>query len=241
MKYQRKAKHIRQKQQEKRFAQWFAAGGVASVLLAIGALLFWHSNQKPPEPIKIYKDTPGTPVTQRKSDSPAGTQQKSESVSHVHHLDDGHPHENVAPNIIETAPVDAASNDEISQDLEVIDADPTELEHAALHATLERVRKEFENLLLEIKEKYPEAIEMLSISHKELHKRYPTQASRDALNERLDQMRTDFKDRAIQLLSELPPNIQLEYIIQIDEQISKTHGDEAANQMTAELLSKLKL
>ena len=72
-------------------------------------------------------------------------------------------------------------------------------------------------------------------------KRYPTQASRDALNERLDQMRAEFKDRAIQLFSELPTEIQLELTIRIDEHIANTHGNASANELTAELLEKLKL
>jgi len=75
----------------------------------------------------------------------------------------------------------------------------------------------------------------------EIRYRYPTQAALDALDERLDQMRGEFKERAIQLLSELPIELQLAYIVEIDEHISKTQGDEAANELTAELLDKLNL
>ncbi len=241
MKHPRKAKHIRQKQQEKRFTRWFAAGGMAFVLLAIGGLLFWQSNQTLPEPIKIYKSTPWTPSPTRKSTT-AGTQQP-DRTSHIHHPDDGHHHESVPPE----KPTDASKigevlDDETPTDISALtDADIATLDHEALHAKIERIGKEFESILAEINEKYPEVQEVMSISHEELHKRYPTQASREALNERLDQMRSEFKDRAIQLLSELPTETQLEYIIRIDEQISKTHGDEAANEMTAELLDKLKL
>ena len=235
MRHSRKAKRTRQKQDEKQFAKWFAAGGIASVLLAIGGLLFWHSNQTPPEPITIYKTVPSSEIKQRQP----STLETTGSASHAHHPYDGHAHESISPEV-STDDTVLAKTDRTSA-LELTDADLAALEHEALHAKIERIGKEFEAILVEINEKYPEAIEVMSISHEELHKRYPTQASRDALNERLDQMRDAFKERAIQLLSELPTEMQLEYIIRIDEQISKNHGDEAANEMTAELLDKLKL
>lgn len=243
MKHQRKSKHIRQKQHEKRFAQWFAAGSVAFVLLAIGGLLFWHSKQPPLEPVKIYKTVPLSEIKQRQLSTPETTG----SASHTHHPDDGHTHKSVSSDVSTDTPETVLTDDAVSAEtdgtsaLEWTDADLAASEHEVLHAKLERIQKEFETILAEINEKYPEVREVMSISHEELHRRYPTQAARDALNERLDQMRSEFKDRAIQLLSELPTERQLEYIIRIDEQISKTHGDEAANEMTAELLDKLKL
>ena len=233
MKHQRKLKRTRQNQHEKRFARWFAVGSTAFVLLAIGGLLFWYSNQTPSEPITIYKTVPSSEIKQQQPSTP----KTIGSVSQTHH------HEPVSPEMsTDTSKIGEVLDDETPTDISALtDADIDELEHEALHAKIERIGKEFESILAEINEKYPEAIEVMSLSHEELHKRYPTQSARDALNERLDQMRDAFKERAIQLLSELPTETQLEYIIRIDEQISKTHGDEAANEMTAELLDKLKL
>ena len=214
MKRQRKAKRTRQKQDEKQFAKRFAAGSIAIVLLAIGGLLFWHSNQTPPEPITIYKAVPSSKIKQRQLSTPSET---TGSASHTHHPDDGHHHEPVSPErSTDVAEIRKVFDDEAPTDiLALTDADIAELEHEALHAKIERIGKEFKAILAEINEKYPEAIEVMSISHEELHKRYPTQASRDALNERLDQMRDAFKERAIQLLSELPTETQLEFIIRI--------------------------
>ena len=242
-KRQRKAKRIRQKQDEKQFAKWFAAGSTAFVLLAIGALLFWHSKQTPQEPLKVYKTTPWALQTLRQP-IPSEEQQNG-GPSHIHPSEggSGSAHENVEPEMPTDTTVETTLIDETTPaaNRDPTDSEISELEHAALHMTVERVMKEFETILTEMNERYPEVNEVMSISHEELHKRYPTQASRDALNERLDQMRAEFKDRAIQLLSELPTETQLEYIIRIDEQISKTHGEERANEMTAELLDKLKL
>lgn len=182
----------------------------------------------------------------RKKTTAAEGQQPG-SVSHTHHPDDGHSHESVSSevstDISETlSTADAAPPERNpTSSLKLTDADPAALEHAALHVKLERVGKEFGTILAEINEKYPEVREVQSLSYKELHKRYPTQASQDALNERFNQMRDEFKDRAIQLLSELPTEIQLELIIRIDDHITDTLGDDRANEMTAELLSKLKL
>ncbi len=243
MKHRRKSKHIRQKKQEKRFTQWFAGGSTAFILLAIGAFLFWHSNQTPQEPVKVYKTTLWSPQTLRQS-IPSEGQQKG-GTSHIPPSEGGSgaARENAEPEMLADTSVETTLVDETTPaaNRDLTDSEISKLEHAALHMTVERVMKEFETILTEMNERYPEVNEVMSISHEELHKRYPTQASRDALNERLDQMRAEFKDRAIQLFSELPTETQLEYIIRIDEQISKTHGDEAANEMTAELLDKLKL
>lgn len=243
MKHPRKAKHIRQKKQEKRFAKFFAAGSTAFVLLAIAGLLFWHSKQTSQEPLKVYKTTPWAPQTLRQPIPSEGQQNGGPSHIHPSEGGSGGAHENVEPERLTDIAVETTLVDETTPtaNRDLIDSEISELEHAALHMTVERVMKEFETILAEINERYPEVNEVMSISHEELHKRYPTQASRDALNERLDQMRAEFKDRAIQLFSELPTEMQLEYIIRIDEQISKTHGDKAANEMTAELLDKLKL
>lgn len=234
MKHPRKAKHIRQKQHEKRLTRWFAAGGTVFVLLAIGGLLYWHSKQTPPEPVTIYKTTP----SMRKSDT-AETQQIG-SLSHIHHPDDQHNHENISPDVstvpVENVPTDDVAlmdSDKTSFDLELTDA---EVAHEVIHMQLEEIKDHIQALNTEMTEKYPEVAKISYLSPEEVRKRYPTQAAQAVLQEKAEKMREEYLAKISDFMGQLPMDKKIEIIVGVSQNFAEKYGDNAADDITARLM-----
>ena len=244
MKHPRKAKRTRQKQYEKRFAKWFAVGGITFVLSAIGGLFFWYSNQTPPAPVKIYKTIPLSEIKQRQP-STSEIQDKTVSVSHIHHADDVYHHDTVAPEMptdtIETVRVaDAAPTAPLS-DSDLTDAELAEIEHAAWHIEIEQIKSKLHALNAEMGEKYPEVAETSHLSPEEIRKRYPTQAAQAALQEKAEQMQEEFLAKISDFMAHLPMDKKIEIIVGVSQNFDERYGDDAADEVTAKLMRSLGL
>ena len=240
MKRQRKAKRTRQKQDEKQFAKWFAAGSIASVLLAIGGLLFWYSNQTLPEPITIYKAVPSSEIKQRQP----STLETTGSVSHIHPSEEGHEHvhDPVSPEIpIDNTAVKTASVDETAPagNGEFTDAELAELKHEAWHAQLESIIKKIDALNADRTRKYPELSVVKTLSMKEIRQRYPTKAALNQLIERAEKMNTEYNERFCDLISECPLDMQMEILSYTSDYITSKEGPERANQVVSQIMAKL--
>lgn len=237
MKHQRKARHIRQKQQEKRFAKWFAAGSTAFVIFAIGGLLFWHSNQTPPEPITIYKAVPLSEIKQRQPSTPP-----EGSASHTHHPDDGHFHESISPEVStdtqETVPTDDTilAEMDVTTPLELTDADIREVDHEETHIQLKLVKKDILALNTEMLEKYPEVAKVSSLTPEEIRKKYPTQAAQAALQAKTEQMQEEYLTKIRDIMAHLQMDQKIEIIVGVSQKFADRYGDNAADEVTAQLM-----
>ncbi len=238
MKHQRKAKHIRQKQQEKRFTWWFAAGSAVFVLLAIGGLLFWHSKQMPPEPVKVYKMTAWTSPSAQKSDT-AEIPQKG-SPLHTHRPDDVHHHDTVVSDVptdtaenAPTAPIESVKN---PQNFELTEAELAEVDHEVTHIQLELIKEDILALNAEMVEKYPEVAKVSSFTTEEIRKKYPTQAAQAALQAKAEQMREEFLTKIRDIMAHLPMDQKIEIIVGVSQNFADRYGDDAADEVAAQLM-----
>ena len=239
MKHPRKAKHIRQKQREKRFDRWFAAGGIAFVLLGIGGILFWHSNQTPPEPITIYKAVPSSEIKQRQPSTPLET---TGSASQTHHPDDRHFHESIPPEVstdtLETAPIDdtVLAETDVTTLLELTDADIREVDHEETHIQLELIKEDILALNTEMLEKYPEVAKVNSLTPEEIRKKYPTQAAQAALQAKTEQMQEEYITKISDIMAHLQMDLKIEIIVGVSQKFADRYGDNAADEVTAQLM-----
>ena len=243
MKHPRKAKHIRQKQDDKRFAWWFAAGGIAFILLAVGGLLFWHSNQTPPEPIMIYKPVPSSEIKQQQP-STAETQGKTESVSHLPYTDDaGYHHGTVALETATDTAVERTMFDDTATtaNAELTDAELAELEHEAQHLQLELIEEALRVLHAEIIDKYPEIVQFATLTSEDIRKRYRTMDDFEAFLGQVQRAKTEFGERIRDLLLELPFEQQLELLSFFTDMVYENWGNDVAAEFVAQLMITLEM
>ena len=244
MKYQRKVKRTRQNPPKKRPAKRFAVGSTVLVLLAICALLFWHRNRTPPEPIKIYKTVPMSEIKQRQP-STEEEREKTDITSHIHHTDDGYYHENVAPEMstdtIDPRPVADAAPTVSRSALEGTDAGLAEIEHQAWHIEIGKIKVKLDALNAEMAAKYPEVTKIRFLSAEDIRKRYPTQAAQTALQEKAEQMQAEFLTKISDFMVHLPMDKKIEIIASVSQNFAEKYGDETADEVTAKLMISLGL
>ncbi|RKU10379.1 hypothetical protein C6503_19910 [Candidatus Poribacteria bacterium] len=216
------------------------------ILLSIGALILFRDNTPTHKPIKIYK--------------PRQILRRTSSAQHTHHeADIGHTHdeENIPETFYEAIPPEATAEDialegmttepprSMPSRIDTQDAEDTE--HTDETSSIEELHYTLHEYMLvvaeEINEKYPDIIELSSLTLEEVEEKYPTEADLHALGERVSQFEAEYIEEIRHIFTGLVVSGHTDEILASLTQMRKTFrdnwGDKAADQILADIEIKL--
>ncbi len=235
----------------------FAYIAATCILLSIGVFILFRDNT--PEHTSIVK-TDTRPLVERiatlKLSNPDTPKTENLQAAEGHHTEhpssaEGRPDgfsEAVSPEL-EMSPEkiipetsDAASNRIDTQD--VMNTEQTDGEFSV--EELHQSTHEFIAVLTaEINEKYPDIIELFSLTPEEILQKYPTEADLNALEERALQYESEFLEDMRGVVKALVWTDHTEYIVdalsQIRKTLSENWGDQVADKIMKNIEAKLDL
>ncbi len=222
---------------------------VTGLLLAIGGLILFRDNTPVRDPIKIYRTQPipsQTTTPSLPTRHAANTQHTPDEEQRVGEFSTAMPPETIPEDITSAeittetlhlvpSPIDTQKTADTEQTDEVPSLEEL---HYTLHEYMLIVAQE-------INEKYPDIIELSSLTPEEIKKKYPTEAALYALGERVSQFEADYKGKIRYIIKGLIISGHSDELVNSFSQMEKTFrdnwGDEAADKIMEEFERKIGL
>jgi hypothetical protein len=210
------------------------------LILTVGVAFYIHEKSKPaPEPIKIYKTT--TPYPNR------ATAAKSRSVkavpTEVLPVEDPHAGHNHPPQDqnhgaetlpTETPVVDTANNTPPTPEDSSLSDEEIEEWVTTVMETLEDLDRRFA-------EKYPELLEISTMTKEDFFEAYPTHESQQALLERVQSAQPEMFSELHAVFSQIPREIVEDILSEANAYFIQQWGAETADQVMNQLRRELEL
>ena len=210
------------------------------LILSVGVTFYIHEkNKSAPEPIKIYKTT--TPYPNR------ATAAKSQSVKagpiEVPPVEDPHAGHNHPPQDqshdaetlpTETPVVDTANNTPPTPEDSSLSDEEIEEWVTTVMETLEDLDRRFA-------EKYPELLEISTMTKEDFFEAYPTAESQQALLERVQRAQPEMFAEISAVFSQIPREIVEDILSEAKAYFIQQWGSETANQVMSQLRRELGL
>lgn len=211
------------------------------LILSVGVAFYVHKQNKPPsEPIKIYKVT--TPYPKRVPPAKSGSVKvvptevppvENPHAAHNHPPHDHNHDEAALPN--ETPAVDTTDTD-VPMPKESQSLSDAEIDEwvTSIMETLEALDRKFA-------EKYPELLEISTMTKEDFFEAYPTHESQQALLERVQRAQPEMFAEISAVFSQIPREIVEDILSEAKAYFIQQWGTETAEQVMSQLHRELGL
>ncbi|RKU12610.1 hypothetical protein C6503_16935 [Candidatus Poribacteria bacterium] len=211
------------------------------LILSIGVAFYIQEKNKPaPEPIKIYKVTTPYPkrVPPAKSGSVKAVPTKAPPVENPHaghnHPPSNHNHD------AETLPTETFAVDTIDTDVPTL-TESQSLSDAEIDEWVTSIMETLEALDRKFAEKYPELLEISTMTKEDFFEAYPTHESQQALLERVQRAQPEMFAEISAVFSQIPREIVEDILSEAKAYFIQQWGTETAEQVMSQLHRELGL
>ena len=210
------------------------------LILSVGVAFYIHQRRKPaPEPIKIYKTV--TPLPKRVP--PAKSQNVQAAPTEVPPIEAPHAGHNHAPHEhnydVETLPTETPVVDTVN------DTSPTpensSLSEAEIDEWMTSIMETLEDLDRRFAEKYPELLEISTMTKEDFFEAYPTAEAQQALLSRVQQAQPEIFAELHAVFSQIPREIVEDILSEANAYFIQQWGTETADQVMNQLRRELEL
>lgn len=210
------------------------------LILSVGVAFYVHQRSKPPlKPIKIYKAVTPLPkrVPSAKSQNVQAVPPEVPSVEdphagHDHALHDHNHEEEKSPT--ETPIVDTADNI-------LPTPEDSSLSDKEIDEWLTSIMETLEDLDRRFMEKYPELLEISTMTKEGFFEAYPTAEAQQALLDRVQQAQPEMFAEISTVFSQIPHEIVEDILLEAETYFTQQWGTETADQVMNQLRRELGL
>ena len=223
---------------------------IAVILVIIGVILVPKNNERKNEAIIYYNSEPNRNIQSNLVNDKSRNNVEKHAENHTYstyedHLHKAHTHENgniiAQQDIIESNKMgnaDQETYDSTDMINNLTDEELKVLEHQLQH---EKWDKAFEDLYQEVDKKYPDILELSTLTRSELAVRYPDEDAVNKLKERMIAMQQEFESKLDAIMGSMPLDHQLDYILSAADFAEEVWSKEIADYLVSDFIMNVEI